>query len=295
MSNGITPLYFSGLAGWRLDFNGAIVDICAQGAQILRYQPHPAKPPVLWLSSTDSYRKNTSVRGGIPICWPWFGDIKRNPQAVQNCVKGEAIFHGLARTLNWQLQEQQVTTTFVRLTLVLDTGLGLNHWPHKAQLTLQITLNEQLELTLINHNLGTYPLAISQALHSYYAIGDVEQVSIHALDGCRYIETVNTWEQRQQQGVLKVHGELDRIYQSVPEKIIIEDKAWARRIELQSNNANSAILWNPSHIKSQNRIGLENNVWRNFLCVETANVLDDALWLEANASHQMQLKIKILD
>ncbi|MFT0211526.1 D-hexose-6-phosphate mutarotase [Pseudomonas sp. F1_0610] len=295
MSHRIEPFYFSGLPGWRLHFNQAVVDICAQGAQILGYQPHPAKPPVLWRSPTDPYRRGTSVRGGIPICWPWFGDIQRNPQSVQDCVKGEAIFHGLARTLNWQLQEQHLSSNFVSLTLVLDTALGLTHWPHKARLTLKVTLSDQLELSLTNHNLGTYPLMISQALHSYYAVGDVEQVSIAELDGCGYIETLAGWEQRQQQGALRIQGELDRIYQSTPNRLVIQDKAWARCIQLQSNNANSVILWNPSHIKSQNRIGLENNVWRNFLCVETANVLDDALWLEPNASHQMQLKIKVLD
>lgn len=295
MNNYIEAMYFSGLAGWRLHFGQAIVDICAQGGQILRYQPHPAKPPVLWLSPTDPYRRGTSVRGGMPVCWPWFADIKRNPEAVQQMVKGEAIFHGLARTLNWQKVAQNISNQQVSLSLALDTGLGLTHWPHNARLTLHICLTEQLEIRLVNENLGGYPLAISQALHTYYAVGDIQQVSVPALAGVNYIETVDTWAPRQQQGALTFTGETDRIYQQTPARLVIQDAAWARQIALDIENASSAIVWNPAQEKSQNRIGLENNAWQNFVCVETANVLDDTLWLEANSSHQMTLKISVLD
>ena len=222
MQQTITPMDFSGLPGWRLRFGQAQLDICQQGAQILSYFPDIEQPALIWLSDCAQYEKGQGVRGGVPVCWPWFGDIQRNPPAVQKTTTADAPFHGLARTLDWQLLDSSVERHGVQLTLQLDACQGLTDWPHAAIVQLQIELGERLTIRLDNHNLGSKPLAISQALHTYFAVSDIHQVAVQGLEGCSYHETLEGWQLREQAGALSFTGETDRIYLQVPEHLQLE-------------------------------------------------------------------------
>lgn len=291
MQQTITAMEFAGLPGWRLRFGQAQLDICRQGGQILSYFADIEQPAVLWLSDCALYQQGQSVRGGVPICWPWFGDIQRNPAAVQSMSNSTAPFHGLARTLDWQLLHSQVDQSGVRLSLQLDASQGLSDWPHAALLQLHIELNERLTLRLDNHNLGSQPLAISQALHSYFAVSDIGQVTVEGLQGCRYHETLAQWQLREQAAALNFTGETDRVYLQVPEHLQIVDTGWQRQIDLRSQGSSSAIVWNPWIAKAQTLSGFAADAWQQMLCIETANVLDDHLLLAAGERHQLQLEL----
>lgn len=287
----ITPMDFSGLAGWRLRYGSAQLDICQQGGQILSYFPDINQPPLLWLSDCAEYQPGQGVRGGVPICWPWFGDIRRNPAAVQKMTTVGAPFHGLARTLDWQFLHSHADSSGVQLSLQLDASQGLADWPHAAMLQLHIELNERLSIRLDNHNLGTQPLAISQALHSYFAVSDISQVEVEGLQGCQYHDTLEQWQLREQVGSLNFTGETDRVYLQVPEHVQIVDQGWQRRIHLHSQGSNSAIVWNPWITKAQSLSGFASDAWQQMLCIESANVLDDHLLLAAGARHSLQLEL----
>lgn len=294
MQQTITAMDFSGLPGWRLRFGQAQLDICQQGGQILSYFADINQPPVIWLSDCAEYLRGQSVRGGVPVCWPWFGDIQRNPLAVQKMTTAAAPFHGLARTLDWQLLHSSADSRGVQLSLQLDASQGLSAWPHAAILQLHIALGERLTIRLDNHNLGSESLAISQALHTYFAVSDIRNVTVQGLAGCPYHETLEQWQLREQVGDLSFSGETDRVYLDVPAHLQIVDQGWQRRIHLRTQGSHSAIVWNPWIDKAHTLSGFADAAWQHMLCIENANVLADHLLLAPNQRHSLTLELSCI-
>lgn len=266
------------LACWRVRRNDAELLVTQQGAQLLSYQ-RDDQPPLIWLSEEAAYSRGQSIRGGAPVCWPWFGDLRRNPSAVQAHVQGDAApAHGLVRAVDWQLLGAEESDEAVTLRFLFDTTkTPLASWPHTASLHLDIRLGDDLQLTLHTHNAGSEPLAISQALHSYFAVSDIHQAQVEGLHGCRYIDTLDNWHEHRQKGALDFSGETDRIYLDTPSRLSIVDPGWNRRIHLDASGSRSAVLWNPWIEKSERLSQFASDAWQRMLCIETANVLDDAL------------------
>lgn len=277
---------------WRITSDSAELLIAQQGAQVLSYQ-RVGEPPLLWLSDQALFKQGKSVRAGVPVCWPWFGNLARNPQSVQAMYQAsEAPAHGLARGRDWQLLGIDSSSTELRIDFTLPQALGnLPGWPHTVALNLSIVMGEQLSLTLSSENLGSDPVTISQALHSYFAVSDVRQVRVEGVAGLNYIETLANWEQRNQQGDLGFAGETDRIYLQAPEQLSIVDPAWNRRILLRSSGSRSAVIWNPWTDRAAELIDMANDGWQRMLCIETANVWDDLVQLAPGARHTLNLSI----
>lgn len=292
MSVDIQRIQRDQLACWRIRRGDDELLVAEQGAQVLSYRQ--GDTPVIWLSEQAAFQQGQSVRGGVPVCWPWFGDLKRNPEDVQAAYRGEteAPFHGLVRSLDWQLEQQRCEGDTGILEFSCPQALGaLPGWPPRVELKLQIRLDERLHISLTSRNLDDQPVAISQALHSYFAIGDIHQVSVQGLDGKRYIETLENWQQRQQQGNPRIEGETDRIYLDLPSRLALRDPASNRRITLETGGSHSAILWNPWIAKAQRLSQFADDAWQRMLCLETANVMDDRIRLEAGASHTLAVSI----
>ncbi|MCU1718957.1 D-hexose-6-phosphate mutarotase [Pseudomonas sp. 5P_3.1_Bac2] len=283
------------LACWRVRVAGSELLITQQGAQILSYRQSQSQPPVIWLSPQAAYERGQGVRGGVPVCWPWFGALQGNPQAVQAMVTPgqEAPFHGLVRTLDWQLGEIEEQADSVLLQFSFNSQTQpLAIWPHAAELTLRVRLSaEHLSIELITRNLGTTTLAISQALHTYFAVSDIRQVSIEGLEGCEYVDTLADWQIFEQQGAVDFTGETDRIYQNTPAQLHIVDAAWNRKISLVSRASASAIVWNPWIEKAKRLSQFAYNDWQGMLCIEHANVLKDVQKLVPGAEHCLALEI----
>jgi glucose-6-phosphate 1-epimerase len=279
------------LTCWRVRHASSELLISQQGAQILSYQEDD-QPPLIWLSEQAAYRRGQSVRGGVPVCWPWFGNLQRNPHAVQAMHQQpeRAPAHGLVRSLDWQLLGIDSHADGIHLEFAYNSMTQTPpDWPHAAELRLRIRLDGRLHIQLLTHNLGDTPLTISQALHSYFAVSDINQVSVEGLHGCRYIETLEDWQQRQQDGPLLFSGETDRIYLDTPASLSILDRAWQRRIQLHSSGSESAVLWNPWIDKAQRLSQFAADAWPGMLCIEHANVLDDIRVLAAGEQHQLDL------
>lgn len=281
------------LTCWRVRYGACELLISQQGAQILSYQ-EDQQPPLIWLSEQAAYQRGQSVRGGVPICWPWFGNLQRNPQTVQamHLQPDTAPAHGLVRSLDWQLRGIDNLDDGIQLDFAFNSATQpLADWPHATELHLRIRLDGRLHIQLSSRNLGDTPLAISQALHSYFAVSDIRQVEVDGLHGCRYIETLEDWQQRQQDGTLHFSGETDRIYLDTPAQLSILDRAWQRRIHLHSSGSNSAVLWNPWIDKAQRLSQFAADAWHGMLCIEHANVMDDIRVLAAGEQHQLDLSL----
>ncbi|MCO7514695.1 D-hexose-6-phosphate mutarotase [Pseudomonas guariconensis] len=275
---------------WRITSDHAELLIAQQGAQVLSYQ-RLGEPPLLWLSDQAIFRRGKSVRAGAPVCWPWFGNLQRNPQAVQAMYHGEqAPAHGLARTRDWQLLGIEDAGSDLRIEFGLPEAQGdLPGWPHEVELKLLVELGGQLKLTLTSYNLGNDDVTLSQALHSYFAVSDVHQVQVEGVAGLDYIETLADWEQRRQQGALGFTGETDRIYLGTPQRLAIVDPHWNRRITLDSSGSRSAVIWNPWTDRAHELADMADDGWQRMLCIETANVWDDVVTLAPGASHALSV------
>ncbi|MDH1691943.1 MULTISPECIES: D-hexose-6-phosphate mutarotase [unclassified Pseudomonas] len=277
---------------WRISSDRAELLIAQQGAQVLSYQ-QVGEPPLLWLSDQAIFRQGKSVRAGVPVCWPWFGNLQRNPQAVQAMYQGTpAPAHGLARTRDWQLLGIEEVGETLRIEFELPEARGdLPGWPHDVELKLVVEMGADLTLSLTSRNMGNTPVTISQALHSYFAVSDVRQARVEGVDGLGYIETLADWEQRQQQGALMFAGETDRIYLNTPQTLSIVDPHWDRRITLTSSGSRSAVIWNPWTERAKELADMADDGWQRMLCIETANVWDDLVELKPGHSSSLAVRI----
>lgn len=279
------------LACWRIRNGAAEVVVAEQGAQVLSYRQDEGAP-VLWLSEEAAFEHGQAVRGGIPVCWPWFGDLARNPQPIRDTYQGSqpAPAHGLVRNIDWVLKDSRSDADSATLEFACNAS-DLPGWPHAVELSLQIRLDQRLHLTLTSRNQGGVPVTLSQALHSYFTISDIGQVAVEGLDGRPYIETLESWQQRQQQGELAFDGETDRIYLDLPPTLCLRDPGLNRRITLESRGSRSAVLWNPWIAKAQRLSQFADDAWQRMVCIETANVLDDMVQLAPGSSHTLSVSI----
>ena len=277
---------------WRITSDTAELLVAQQGAQVLSYQ-RLGEPPLLWLSEQAIFRQGKSVRAGVPVCWPWFGIFKRNPDTVQAMYHAEdGPAHGLVRGRDWQLLGIDSRGDDICVEFTLPEAKGdLPCWPHIVELKLTIVMGEQLSITLSSYNLDNVPVTLSQALHSYFAVSDVRQVQVEGVDGLSYIETLANWEQRQQQGNLDFTGETDRIYLQAPEQLSIADPAWNRRVVITAQGSRTAVIWNPWTERAFDLPDMADDGWQRMLCIETANVVEDLVTLAPGATHSLSLSI----
>ncbi len=214
----VESVQYDELNCWRIRHGEAELLVAQQGAHILSYQV-AGQQPLVWLNEEAVFKQGKPIRAGMPICWPWFGNLERNPQSVQAMRDSSepAKAHGEVRALDWQLLGIGADGDALLVEFVLPEAEGhLPGWPHNVALKLSVRLDHALNVSLVSYNCGTESVVISQALHTYFAVSDVRQVSVEGLDGLRYIETLANWEEREQAGDLTFTGETDRIYKDIP-------------------------------------------------------------------------------
>ncbi|MGL5046307.1 MAG: D-hexose-6-phosphate mutarotase [Shewanella sp.] len=253
--------------------------IFLQGAQIDYFQP-VGKPPLLWVSSKDDYQPGNGIRGGVPICWPWFG------------MSNEANFpqHGFARTRIWTLESVQMRNELVDLRF----GLTISeqdkiYWPHNTEVSVLFTLGDTLSISLVNTNLGDDIVTLTQALHSYFPIEDIHQLKASGFSGAKYIEFAKGPYLQTSDEVL-FDRETDRVYTDLGPVQLLHTPQGI--IEVSRENSQSAVLWNPWIEKSQ-RLGRFNpEDYLTMVCLEAANVLDDKVVLAPGESHRLVTHIR---
>ncbi|MBX8605170.1 D-hexose-6-phosphate mutarotase [Pseudomonas cichorii] len=278
---------------WRIRHGDAELLVAQQGAHILSYQV-AGQEPLIWLNDGALFKQGKPIRAGIPVCWPWFGSLERNPQSVQAMRQSSepAKAHGEVRTLDWELLGIGEDGDALLVEFVLPQAEGhLPGWSHNVALKLSIRLDHALNVSLVSYNNGSETVSFSQALHTYFAISDIHQIHIEGLDGLRYIETLENWEERQQSGDLTFVGETDRIYKDTPPLLSIVDPEWKRRVHIQTSGSKSAVLWNPWIDKTSKLVDMKPDGWQRMVCVETANVLDDVVTLAPQDMHVLGISI----
>ncbi|MTD39845.1 D-hexose-6-phosphate mutarotase [Erwinia sp. CPCC 100877] len=241
-----------------VDHPAARAAFALQGAHLLSWQP-AGEEEVIWLSSNTPFSTGSALRGGVPICWPWFG-----PSAQQGFPS-----HGFARNLPWQLKEHRQDIHGVSLTFELMSGEETRRfWPYDFQLLAHFRLGAECEMVLEAHG----DFETTAALHSYFRVGDIAQVRVTGL-GERYIDKVNNGEEGTLvDGVQTFPDRTDRVYLAPEAVSRIEDGKLGRTIEVVHHFNSNVVGWNPGPALSASMSDMPDDGYRTMVCVETASV-----------------------
>ncbi len=254
----------------------ASAKIALQGAHLFHYEQVGCKP-LLWLSDTSFFEQGRAIRGGVPICWPWFGRHPTNPDLPQ---------HGFARVFMWELvevNERDADTTEVTLQLKSSTA-SRKLWAYTFELLVHITVGRTLSITLLTKNRDEIPFTITSALHSYFAVLDIDDVQVEGLADTAYLDAL-TGENNLQQGNVSIAEEVDRIYQRVRYPLTLHGEDRTTRID--GLGSVSAVVWNPWIDKCTAMIDMPDNGYETMLCIETANALEDAREIGPGEEHAL--------
>jgi len=264
------------------DVQGRLV---LQGGQLLHWQPH-GTGPVLWLSPRARFAPGAAIRGGVPVCWPWFGPHPQRPDCPA---------HGFARTARWEPLLAVPEAGGVRLILALVRDAeSYRCFPYRARITLDLHLGETLEMVLTTGNEDPRPFTISQALHAYFQVGDVERIRIHGLADRPYLDKTRGLRRFRQHGAVRLDGETDRVYLGASGPVTIEDPVLARAIRVEKAGSATTVVWNPGAAKGRAMGDVGADAWRRFVCVEAANALPDARALSPGAVHRLVMRCRVL-
>ncbi len=268
------------------EFGTAI--IAQQGAQLMSWTPK-GHAPVIWMSPVERLanppEKPKPVRGGTPVCWPWFGPHPMDPNKPA---------HGFVRTRQWSVDQAERSEHELRVTLSTSTtGADKTLWANEASVALTITLGEALTLALTTHNTGTKPFALSQALHTYFAVSDISNVSVEGLAKQTYIDKLDANARKQQTGAIQFSAEVDRIYDVHQGLATIVDTGLRRRIEINKTGSRSTVVWNPWIEKCNRLADMGPNGYRGMVCVETCNAGNDVVDIAAAARHTISATYRV--
>lgn len=254
--------------------------ISTHGGQVLAYCPTTAAEDLLFVSERAWFAPGKEIKGGIPICWPWFGRGSGSGSGTDPAGPDRPI-HGFARTRPWSIL---ATTTLpsgaTRVTLGLaDDTQTLALWPHHFNLLVEITVGATLTVELITRNASGTPFQITQGLHSYFRVGDATRVRVLGLEGCNYIDKAAGAQDAivTQEGPVTVAAEVNRIYESVPPVLTIEDPVLNRRLRIRSRHSATAVVWNPWVETARAMADLADKDYRVMLCVETVNTASEVI------------------
>ncbi|CCQ11018.1 Aldose 1-epimerase [Pseudoalteromonas luteoviolacea B = ATCC 29581] len=268
----------SGLTYLKIDSALCSATIFLQGAQLTEFTPK-GQAPLIWVSSDEDYQLGKPVRGGIPICWPWFGVHPDSTMPI----------HGVARKLDWQLEqvEEHNDTVIIRLSLSMSL-VEEKYWPHKSELRVEFVLSDTLRVNLINKNVGTDTFMFTQALHTYFPTSDIKKTFVDGLQGAQYIEFgEGPYAQSEH-----VHfaRETDMVYTEVKPVQWIHTPEGI--IEVAREHSSSCVLWNPWIEKAKRLSNFKNDEYLTMLCLEATNVMNDAVSLAPNETHTLSTMLR---
>jgi glucose-6-phosphate 1-epimerase len=268
-------------------------EVYVHGAHVAAFTP-AGHEPVIWMSKASAFAPTKAIRGGVPICYPWFGANATHPEAPQ---------HGVARTAEWELVDVGLQPGGeVNIILKLppqpvigaatdDAASGIGDG-RTVETYFAVLFGKELELGLLVKNNGTHDVRFEAALHTYFTVGDVRHVSIEGLKGTRYIDKMQNNETHvEDREAVTFTEETDRIYESEATCTII-DPVLKRRIINRKLGSRSTVVWNAFPTKAA-AIGLAGNEWTTYACVETAAIGADAVVLAAGKVHSLGANVSV--
>ncbi len=261
----------------------ASAQISMLGAHVLSYQPH-GEEPVLWMSEQSGFSVGQPIRGGIPVCWPWFAG---------HPVDSSKPSHGFVRTALWEVLKTQTTDDG---STEIEFGTGSNAetqklWPHPFSLRLLVTVGPSLTVTLVSRNNGPSEFSFTGALHTYFNVGDAAQIAIHGLDGVDYLSKSEGMVRKTQHGPVQISGLTDRVYLDTEATCVIQDPVLKRSVHVEKSGSRTTVVWNPWSTAAPRLPDFPNDGYPGMVCVETAKALEDVAYVPAGEEHWLTARI----
>ena len=259
----------------------ASAKIALQGAHLFEYTKE-GSANLLWMSKKSLFENGVAIRGGIPLCWPRFGSLDESMAQ-----------HGFARTFLFTLvgvKELNAMTSEIHLRLV-DSQESRELWAHRFVLDVKISVGETLSLSLETKNLDERSFMITQALHTYFKVSDIQNITIKGLENCYYFDTLLDEKHKEKESI-EIREEIDRVYVDTDDTITLIDQK--RKIKLQTEGSTSTIVWNPWIEKGAKMSYMHKDAYREFVCIESANAFDDFVVIKSKKTHTLHLTVSFL-
>jgi glucose-6-phosphate 1-epimerase len=277
-----------GLLRANITTSSRTAELYLQGAHLTQWQP-TGEHPVLFLSERSFFEPGKAIRGGIPIIFPWFGPRTATPDNPRT----DGPSHGFARTSEWTLAFAALAGDDLHLTLTLgpsDTSRALGY--DQFALVYELVLGVELNLRVTVNNQGGKPLHFEEALHSYFAVGDSQQISIIGLSDTDYLDKTDHFKKKHQSDpLLKLTAETDRLYFNTVVPVNIDDPVLRRRITIDKAESKTTVVWNPWSTLATALPDMSPACWLTMVCIETANVAANAVTLASGEHHTMEAHI----
>lgn len=260
----------------------SVAEVYDHGAHVWSWSLDAA--PVLWQSAHSMKEPGKPLRGGVPICWPWFGPGRSGDQTPA---------HGVARLTEWTLtgtadrDGAAISTSSLLPANAPGAGLG-EGW--KA--VYEVSVGDSLDLALTIANDGPAPFSYEVALHTYLTVGDVRQVTVSGLDGASYLDKVSG-ERTRQDGDITFVGETDRVYERAAD-VLVTDPVLGRTLRITAEGAADTVVWNPWVAKAAAMPDFGDDEWPGMLCIEAGNVLGHAVTLEPGTTSTMRYHLGVV-
>ncbi len=258
-------------------------DLCTgsvylHGAHVAGYEP-AGHEPVLFMSASSGFTAGKAIRGGVPVCFPWFG-----PHATDQ----SAPSHGPARTTEWQVHSTSVDQGAATIELVATfEPFEIHH---------RVTFGRELSMTLDVRNLSQSPATFEAALHTYLNVSDVTQIYIAGLEQTEYLDKVDGGQSHNQgDAPITFVGETDRVYIDTQSTCVLTDPAYGRRITIAKSGSDSTVVWNPWAEKAEALADLGDDDWPGMACIETANAGPNKVTLGTGETHSMNATISLAE
>lgn len=273
-----------GLPKVQVDTPAACADIYLHGGQLTSWRPAGFEE-VIFLSEHSRWEEGKAIRGGIPVCFPWFRAKADDPKAPA---------HGFVRTKAWRLQAvtQQGDSIAVSLSTETDDE-SRKWWPHECRAVLTIRVGAELRLDLSVTNTGSDSFSFEEALHTYNHVGDVGSIRIAGLDGVAFLDNRDGNNRKLQSGEIELTGATDNAYLDTEGEVEIVDPILQRRIRLEKRNSLTTVVWNPWREDAVKLADLGDDEWKQFACVEASNILSSPVTLEPGQEHTTTAVIQV--
>lgn len=262
----------------------AIGEIYLHGAHITSWKPSGAEE-VLFLSSQSRWESGHAIRGGIPICFPWFGGKSDDPAAPA---------HGFVRTKQWSLESISQVGRAVTVSMFTESDESTKKWwPANFHLAYRATFGPELGLELLMTNTGRTPLRFEEALHAYHGVGNIQEARLQGLEGVQYFDKTDSNRKKTQHGEIAITSETDRVYLNTTGAIELHDPVGHRATRVIKENSRTTVVWNPWVQKARALSDLGNDEWTQMVCIESSNVSDFAVDLAPGQQHTMKALVRI--
>ena len=264
----------------------AKASVSLYGAHVISFQPK-GQQDVLWMSDLSTFEKGKPIRGGIPVCFPWFGAHDSDAQKS---------IHGFARLHLWDVVSTSILPSGeIRLRMVLrDSPETKLLWPFSFKNLMTITVGKSLEVALTCTNTGKETFTYSDALHTYFAVGDVEKVKLHGFNKCSYYDGMdNGTIKNQSEEWISIDRETNRRYFDYASDCIIEDPVLLRKIRIGKRGSQVTLVWNPWSETAKKIADMHENGYKTMLCVEAVNANNDKITLLPNQSHTLSTILSV--